>query len=39
MGLARADRHPALDVLADLGVPQAALLDALDAAMPPPVSP
>lgn len=39
MGLARADRHPALDVLADLGVPQADLLDALDAAMPPPVSP
>lgn len=38
MGLARADRHPALDLLADLGVPQATLFAALDAAMPPEVA-
>lgn len=38
MGLARADRHPALDLLADLGVSQAALVAALDAAMPPEVA-
>lgn len=37
MGLARADRHAALDVLADLGVPQATLADALEQVMPPPV--
>ncbi len=37
MGLARAERHAALDLLADLGVAQADLLDALEAAMPPPV--
>ncbi len=37
MGLARADRHTALDMLADLGVSQAALTDALEAIMPPPV--
>ncbi len=37
VGLARADRMPALDVLADLGVSQADLIDALEAAMPPPV--
>lgn len=37
MGLARADRHAALDVLADLGVPQASLTDALEEVMPPPV--
>lgn len=36
MGLARADRHAALDMLADFGVPQSALVDALDDAMPPP---
>ncbi len=35
-GLARAGRHVALDVLADLGIPQAELADALTAAMPPP---
>lgn len=35
MGLARAERSSALDVLADLGVPQATLVDALDAIMPP----
>lgn len=37
MGLARAGRHTALDVLADLGISQADLLDALEAVMPPPV--
>lgn len=37
MGLAKAERHSALDVLADLGVSQADLLDALERAMPPPV--
>jgi len=37
MGLVRADRHMALDVLADLGVSQAALTDALETIMPPPV--
>lgn len=37
MGLARADRHTALDVLAELGVPQASLADALEQVMPPPV--
>jgi ATP-dependent Clp protease ATP-binding subunit ClpA len=37
MGLALADRHTALDVLADLGVSQAALTEALKAIMPPPV--
>ena len=39
MGLARAERHAALDLLADLGVPQASLADALERDMPPPVSP
>ena len=38
MGLARAERHAALDVLATLGVSQADLEEALEAAMPPPVS-
>lgn len=37
MGLARAGRHDALDTLAELGVSQADLLDALEAVMPPPV--
>lgn len=37
MGLARAGRHAALDVLAELGVSQADLVDALEAAMPPKV--
>ncbi|HEC21504.1 MAG TPA: hypothetical protein ENI95_01150 [Chloroflexi bacterium] len=37
MGLALAERHTALDVLADLGVSQADLVEALEAAMPPPV--
>lgn len=37
MGLARAGRHAALDVLAELGISQADLLDALEAVMPPPV--
>lgn len=36
MGLARADQHAALDVLAELGVSQADLVDALDTVMPPP---
>jgi len=38
MGLARAERNPALDVLADLGVPQAELLDELERVMPPPTA-
>jgi ATP-dependent Clp protease ATP-binding subunit ClpA len=38
MGLARAERHAALDVLATLGVSQADLEEALEAAMPPPVT-
>ncbi|MBN1428218.1 MAG: hypothetical protein JXB07_07525 [Anaerolineae bacterium] len=38
MGLARAERHAALDVLAELGISQADLIDALEAAMPPPVA-
>lgn len=37
MGIARSERNPALDALAELGVSQADLIDALDAAMPPPV--
>jgi ATP-dependent Clp protease ATP-binding subunit ClpA len=37
MGLARAGRHAALDTLAELGVSQSDLLDALEAVMPPPV--
>lgn len=37
VGLARAERHAALDLLADLGISQAELLQALDRAMPPPV--
>lgn len=37
MGLAHGERHAALDVLADLGVSQADLVDALEAVMPPPV--
>lgn len=37
LGLARADRHAALNVLADLGISQADLLDVLEAAMPPSV--
>ncbi len=37
MGLARAERHAALDVLADLGVSQADLTDALEDVIPPPV--
>jgi hypothetical protein len=35
MGVARSERNPALDILADLGIPQAALIDALEQAMPP----
>lgn len=35
MGLARAERQEALDVLADLGVPQADLIDAVSMVMPP----
>jgi ATP-dependent Clp protease ATP-binding subunit ClpA len=35
MGLARSERNPALDTLADLGISQAALIDALEQAMPP----
>lgn len=35
MGLARAERHAALDILADLGVPQADLTEAISAVMPP----
>jgi ATP-dependent Clp protease ATP-binding subunit ClpA len=38
LGLARAERHAALDVLATLGVSQADLEAALEAVMPPPVS-
>jgi hypothetical protein len=36
MGLARTERCVALELLADFGVPQADLLDALEEAMPPP---
>jgi ATP-dependent Clp protease ATP-binding subunit ClpA len=38
MGIARTERNPALDALAELGVSQADLIDALDAAMPPQVT-
>jgi ATP-dependent Clp protease ATP-binding subunit ClpA len=38
MGLARTERNPALEALAELGVSQAELVDALDRAMPPPVT-
>ncbi len=38
MGLARADRHAALDVLAEFGVSQSELADALERDMPPPVA-
>ncbi len=38
MGLARAGPHAALEVLADLGVSQADLIEALEAAMPPAVT-
>lgn len=37
MGLARAERHAALDLLAGIGISQADLVDALEVAMPPPV--
>jgi ATP-dependent Clp protease ATP-binding subunit ClpA len=37
MGLARGGHHAALDVLAELGVSQSGLIDALEAVMPPPV--
>jgi ATP-dependent Clp protease ATP-binding subunit ClpA len=37
MGIARTERNPALEALAELGVSQADLIDALDGAMPPPV--
>jgi hypothetical protein len=37
MGLARAGRNAALDVLAELGVSQADLADVIEAAMPPSV--
>lgn len=38
MGLARAERNPALDLLADMGVPQALLLEELEHVMPPPTA-
>ena len=37
MGIARTERNPALDALAELGVSQADLVEALDSAMPPAV--
>jgi ATP-dependent Clp protease ATP-binding subunit ClpA len=37
MGMARADRHAALDVLADMGASQSELIDALEDVMPPAV--
>lgn len=37
MGMARADRHAALDTLADMGASQSELIDALEDVMPPPV--
>ncbi|MBN1311602.1 MAG: hypothetical protein JXB30_09295 [Anaerolineae bacterium] len=38
MGLARAERHAALDILAEMGISQADLMDALEIAMPPRVA-
>ncbi len=38
LGMARAERHAALDLLADLGVSQAELTDVLEREMPPPVA-
>jgi ATP-dependent Clp protease ATP-binding subunit ClpA len=38
MGFARAERHPALDLLATLGVSQADLEEALETVMPPAIS-